>query len=149
MLPPRERLRHWREFRSSFNSHQTDEEQLISTSQYWCNWPEVSNCLDPDHPDTWPTPWEIVIEGFICPASSPYLMEQTLIMADSRWIPERLQLMYVDEKKISTMFMLLVVDTKYVLNYSRNELKYFDNIKENCIIQNKYTPSNHYRHRLI
>ena len=149
VLSPRERLRHWRDFRKTFNNKQTDEEQLLAVAQYWSEWPEVSHYIDPDYPKGWPTPWEIIVDGTVCPNTIPLMMEQTLLLADDRWIPERLELLYVDEKQISTMFMLLVVDAKYVLNYSRNELKYFDNIKKSCIILNKYTPSNHYRHRLI
>ena len=150
MLAPRDRLRHWRDFRKTLTERKTEEEQLVEVSNYWLDYAMMDQFLNPDDPKSWPTPWEIVNQGHVCPVGAPYMMEQTLIMSDEkRWKPERLELMYVDDKQISAMFMVLVVDAKYVLNYSRNELKYFDMVQKNCIIHNKYNPSNNCRHRLI
>ena len=147
-LSPKQRLKDWRDFRQTLTGNQTDHQQLLKTELYWSQWPYVSHLLDPDNPQTWPSPWEIVNQGTLCPISLPYMVEQTLLMSDDRWYPQRFELVYVDDRKICTMFMLLIVDAKYVANYSRNEIKDFDSIKQNCVIINEYTPSNHYRHQI-
>lgn len=148
-LPPDERIRDWREIRDSLISDQTDQEQLLLVLNYWQQFPTVSYFLNPDEPETWPSPWEIIYKGDLCNSSYAYMMEQTLLLGDSRWSPDRFQLLYIDDKEKSMATIILVVDDKYVLNYSQNEIINFDIIKKCCIIQHKYSRSLRHRHQLI
>ena len=68
-----------------------------------------------------------------------YLIEQTLLFADDRWTQDRFNLMYIRDRSLSAEFMILVVDTKYVVNYSLNEIVNYDNIKIKCDILQKYS----------
>jgi len=150
LLSPKERIRHWRDFRKTL-PEKSDREQLIATSQYCHRFPILLNhYLNPDRPQDWLTPWELLYIGDFCSVSIPFMMEQTLIMSnEEKWKPERFQLLYVDDTELSAMFMILVIDAKYVLNYSLNEIINFDKIQKNCIIQNKYTSSKNHKHTLL
>ena len=138
LLSPKERVRHWRDFRLSFTKDETDLEQVSKTVNYWQKFPILNHFLDIDFPNRWPTPWELIMGGDFCPLCLAYLMEQTLLMSDNRWTNDRLQLMYINDKANYTLLMILVIDNKYVINYSYNDVNNFDIIKETCIIQHTY-----------
>lgn len=139
LLSPTERVRHWREFRLSFNASETDKEQIVNTMKYWQQFPIMSNhLLDVDNPKTWSTKWELIMDGDLCPACLSYLIERTLLMSDSRWTTKRIQLMYIHDKSNSDMLMIVVIDNKYVINYIHDTIIDFDFIVEHCIILHKY-----------
>lgn len=138
LLSPKERVRHWRDFRLSFSKDETDLEQLAKTVNYWHQFPILNHFLDIDLPNRWLTPWELIMGGDFCSDCLAYLMEQTLLMSDDRWTNNRLQLMYISDKVNYTLLMILVIDNKYVINYSYNDVNNFDIIKETCIIQHTY-----------
>ena len=138
LLSPKERVRHWREHRLSYNKNQPDLEQIVKTYKYWQQFPLINHFLDVDDPKNWPTSWELIMGGNLCSACLAYLMEQTLSMSDIRWTEDRLNLMYVDNKSKSTLLMVLVIDNKYVVNYSHDSIINFDIIEKNCIIQQTY-----------
>lgn len=138
LLSPAERVRHWREFRLSFSEIETDMEQLVKTMKYWQRFPIMDHLLDVDFPKDWPTPWELIMDGNFCPTCLAYLMEQTLLMSDSRWVGDRLQLMYIHDRSNFVMLMILVIDNKYMINYTYDTIIDFDFIIENCIILHKY-----------
>jgi len=142
MLSPTERVRHWRNFRVTFTDEDTDEEQLLRVLQYWQKYPIINYFLDIDHPKNWPSVWEIIMGNDTCRSSLSYLMKQTLLLSDDRWTEDRLRLMLIDDRAKSTLLIILVIDTKYVVNYSHDEIINFDFIDENCIIQYKYEVKN-------
>ncbi len=149
LLSPKERVRHWREFRLSFDEEETDLEQVFKTIKYWQAFPIQVYFLDIDFPKKWPTPWELIMDGDFCPPSLAYMMEQTLLMSDSRWNKDRLQLMFVDDLDSSEMKMILVIDGKYVANYLLDDVINFDIIQINCIIQHKYKALARHKHKIV
>ncbi len=138
LLSPKERVRHWREFRLSFSESETDMEQLVKTMKYWQQFPILNHFLDVDFPNNWPTSWELIMGGDFCPACLSYLIEQTLLMSDPRWVKDRVQLIFVHDQSNSTMLMIVVIDNKYVINYIHDTVIDFDFVAENCIILHKY-----------
>ena len=149
LLSPKERVRHWREFRLSFTKKELDLEQIAKTMKYWQPYPTFGRWIDVDFPKTWPTPWELIMDGNICEFGITYLMEQTLLMSDDRWNKNRLQLMFVDDKDISEMKLVLVVDDKYVANFEYDNIIDFDIIQNTCIIQHKYRALARHKHKII
>lgn len=148
LLPPDERIRHWREFRLSLVEEETDEEQLLEVAKYWQQFPTSQFYLDVDRPKYWPSPWQVLFDGDCCKSTLAYMMEQTLLMSDDRW-KDRLSLVLIDDKLKSELFIILVADTKYVVNYSQNEIINFDFIVKNCIIQHEYKITTRHKHIII
>lgn len=140
LLSSEDRLRHWKDFRSTLDADSTDENHLLEVINYWNQYPINDRYIDPFEPEEWPTPWELIHDNDYCRSSLAYMMAQTLQMSsDNRWSPERLKLKYINDSEFGTDFIILVVDDKYVLNYDRNKIINFDIIKKKCIIRHEYT----------
>ena len=146
LLPPTERVRHWRELRFSLTKDQTDEEQLLTVAKYWQQFPISNYYIDVDRPKYWPTPWQVLFDSDYCKSTLAYLMEQTLLMSDDRWDTKRLRLILIDDKINSDLFIVLVADNKYVVNYSQDDIIDFDFIAKNCIIQYEYQAITQHKH---
>lgn len=146
LLPPTERVRHWRELRFSLTKDQTDEEQLLAVATYWQQFPVSMFYLDVDRPKYWPSVWQVLFDNDYCRSTLAYLMEQTLLMSDDRWNRTRLRLMLIDDRVNLEIFMILVADNKYVANYSQDSIINFDFIAKNCIIQNEYKVITRHKH---
>lgn len=137
MLPPRERVRDWREFRLTFSETETDKQQMEKTLCYWKEYPVLARYLDVDFPETWPTPWELLSEGQLCEAGICLMMHQTLILSDKRWTPDRVEMMFVDDRKKSDQFMVVVVDQKHVMHYSTQDILDLETM-QGVLVQNRY-----------
>lgn len=137
LLPPMDRVRDWRDFRQTFTSDESDLEQLTKTLAYWKQYPVLTRYLDIDFPDTWPTPWELLNEGQFCEAGIGLMMHQTLILSDDRWTPDRVELIFVDNREECYQFMAVVVDQQYVLHYSVDSIQDLKTMK-GVMIQNRY-----------
>lgn len=139
LLSTEERLRHWKTFRCSLDETLTDEEHLLATMKYWQQYPMVGRYIDPYDPARWPTPWELLHENQFCRSSLAYMMEQTLLKsADGRWDSDRLRLRYIDDKELSEEFIVLVIDTKYVINYDLEQIINFDKVSKVCHTKLEY-----------
>ena len=140
LLPSEDRLRHWKDFRTTLDASFTDEECLLKVMNYWNQYPTDIRYIDPYAPEEWPTPWELIHDNEFCRSSLAYMMLETLLMSnDNRWTDDRLRLKYINDSEFGDDFIILVVDDKYVLNYDRNKIINFDIIKKMCIIYHEYS----------
>jgi hypothetical protein len=137
LLPPRDRVRDWRKFRLTFDKSETDQQQIEKTLRYWKEYPIMPRYLDIDFPETWPTCWELLSEGQLCEAGICLMMHQTLILSDDRWTPDRVEMIFVDDRENSVQFMAVVVDQKYTMHYSTDEIEDLENM-EGAMVQNRY-----------
>ena len=64
-LKAEDRLRSWREFRTSIESLPI-EQALAQTAEFWARAPFVPYNLDPALPQAWPDPWTLVYENSYC-----------------------------------------------------------------------------------
>jgi hypothetical protein len=114
LLPPRERLADWKALRASLAALPEDE-QLRKVATYWAQAPVANFAYDPEHPETWPTAWEMIAEGDWCRASVAVGMEFTLRL--SGWPAERLKLVQIKDYDISDLLFVVEVDGRSYLNY--------------------------------
>lgn len=115
-LRKEERRREWQKFRNNeLSKNLSDKDHLQMVVDWWSKAPLSSRSIDPYDPDTWPSGWELVMNGDICEFSMALGMEQTLLLRDGRWTPERVQLWLIsDEENIK---LVVVIDNKWFLNY--------------------------------
>lgn len=114
LLGPRERLADWKQFRSSLAALSEDE-QLKKVVTYWSQAPVANFAYDPERPDTWMTPWEMISEGDWCRASVAIGMEFTLRLAG--WSQDRLRLVQIKDYDASDLLFVVEVDGTHYLNY--------------------------------
>ena len=135
LLPATQRILEWRKFRENI-SKLDETHQLKETCEFWANAPLQTYALDWDQAVNWPSAWQLIYEGNFDSIVVALLMEQTLILVG--WDPQRLQLIYLRNAKISDQMMILLVDGKWALNYSVHEVYDFSKIKDDCILLVKY-----------
>lgn len=122
-LSPDKRLLFWRDFRQSLNQHTDDLEILNLVNSFWQKWATVKITLDWDDPQQWPTAWELIHSGDLCKSSLAYMMHETLFLSDEdRWSLDRLRLMLIKDNDHEDMYMVLLVDNKFLLNYSLDQV---------------------------
>jgi|ERR1700691_1045997 len=129
-ITPTQRLISWRNFRKSV-FELSEYDQLSSVAKYWADVPLVMFSINWDRPNEWPSPWELIHEGNFDNTAIVYLMEQTLLLLG--WGRNRLELKFINDKKNNDQFMILIIDNKYVLNYSINKVIELQKIKNNFL----------------
>jgi len=135
LLDPSTRILEWRKFRLSLKD-KTEIEQLEAVAKFWSNAPLQTYSIDYDNPSSWPTPWELIHEGGLCRTAIAYLMEQTLLMAG--WSAERVQLNFIKDNELQDQMMVVMIDDKWVLNFSIGQVFNFDNHRDTSAVLLKY-----------
>lgn len=134
-LSPTQRILKWRELRASL-TNKDEFNQLLATAEFWADAPLQTFVLDWDQIEKWPTAWELLYEGNFDTNVVAILMEQTLVL--SGWDNARFKLMYIKDTKIEAQMMTLLVDDKWILNYSLREVFDYTRIKHHCLTYIKY-----------
>jgi hypothetical protein len=121
-LSVKDKIFHWRDLRESIESIENDLDVLSTVRTYWEKVAVVNYLLDYDHPETWPTPWELIHNGYFCHNSLAYMMYYTLYFSDDvRWA-NRIELKLVQDINNNEIVIVLFIDNRYLLNYSYNEI---------------------------
>ena len=116
-------LKEWRDLREIIKN-KTKIYKLKDVVNFWSKQGIVNYVLDYDKPETWPTVWELISEGFYDQTALSYLMAETLFLVDEN---PRLVLI----KIIKTNEILLVVSIDdYILNYSYNDIVHKQEINQ-------------------
>ncbi len=71
---------------------------------------------DPEAPETWPGPWEMISEGDWCPYSVAIGMEFTMRLAGIS--ADRMEILHIRDYDISCEMFVLKIDESLVMNYS-------------------------------
>lgn len=140
LMSPRERLVEWRRFRLSL-LNMSEYDQLVSIANLWGKCPRIQWVIDSDKTDQWPTPWQIINDGLYCNTTVAYMMEQSLILENNIW-DGRLVLAFINDTILNDNLMVLIVDKKYVLNYSVNEVVDFNKMTQHWLIKYCYKRKN-------
>lgn len=126
LLSKKDQLLKWKEFRDSIENL-SEYDQLEQTMKYWEKAPIITYAIDWN--STFPTPWEVIHEGYYDSNMIAYMMAQTLEMIG--WDKERIQMCYIKTKDNTFEGMILIIDNKFLINYSYNEILNIDDYKDN------------------
>lgn len=131
-----DRIKDWRNFRKSIENS-SENKQIKENVLYWSKMPTVNFVLNYNEFNKWPTPWDIVSEGYYDSIAIAYLMMETLILLG--WDKKRFSLNYIKPDESSDFIMVLIIDDKNVLNYSYNEVYNIKNYTyDRCIEKLQY-----------
>lgn len=144
-LEPSQRLEKWREFRKYLDTLSL-EEALQETADWWNRCPWAPFYLDEERPQTWPNPWDLIVENCFCDIAKAYGMACTIYLTEHN--PDvTLQLMR--ESQTGTSVCICVVDGKYVLNMNSGEVLNRLYITETLTLKHSYTAADLKLHTYI
>jgi len=129
-----ERLRLWKKLRNDIVSLPF-EDQLAEVSKFCATMPHGSRSIDYYSPEGWPTPWEIMFHGQFCVSSISLIIFHTLTMLNNEGHTIELHLV----KDNSRDYLLVVVDSQYVLNYEKNVVSKHSEIKDYFIVMQVFS----------
>jgi hypothetical protein len=125
--PVDKRIVLWRDLRKEL-SNLPQIDQLQQTANFFRSFPMGARSIDFYTPQTWPTPWEILIDSLFCKNTAALLIFHTLyvILADVE--REKLHLHLIDDNQ--DRYLVVVFDNKYVINYYHGDIATLEKIKK-------------------
>lgn len=115
LLSHHELLSEWKDFRKSLPDF-SETEQMHKVAVFWAQAPLMKFAYDPENPEEWGTPWEMIYGNMYDRSSLAIGMEFTLRL--SGWDASRFKLQYINDQDLSAMMMVLKIDDKVLLNYN-------------------------------
>jgi hypothetical protein len=114
-LKPEDRLRAWREFRSTLESLPL-ETALARTAEFWARAPFVPFNLDPEDNSNWPDPWTLLIENSYCDVAKCLGIVYTMSLSGHKKNLEVELRVYEDTKTHYGYNLAWFNQGKYILN---------------------------------
>jgi hypothetical protein len=114
-LKTEDRLRSWREFRSSIDKLSL-EEALNATAELWSHAPFTPYYLDIDNLDSWPDPWQLIDENVYCDVAKSLGIIYTMLLTEHRHNLDIELRVYKDVVARVEYNLSCFNDGKYILN---------------------------------
>lgn len=129
-------LKQWKKLREDLKTLNTND-KISKTVDFWSKAPTVNFVLNYNEYKKWPTPWDLIYDNFYDSIVIAYLMSQTLIFSG---IPETdHEFRYIKIGDEIDYCMILIIDKKYVLNYSYGTVIDIKDLKyKNCLLKLEY-----------
>jgi hypothetical protein len=124
----------WGDFRSDISGNELLT-QIEAIADYFKDVPIAARQLDYYTPETWPSPWEILHYGQMCPSSVSLLMAYTLLLNGQ----EDFKLLLIDDN--TDYYLVPLVEGRYILNYILGEVVDLDTIRNDIKVKHTYNPS--------
>ena len=136
-LESSERIVRWRDFRKTLNS-MPFEQAVRASAEFWQGCPFAPYYLDPDRPDLWPTPWELISENYYCDLAKSLGMLYTLYFTvHGLSLSPEIRVYYDPETKY-TYNLVLLCQGKYVLNFRDDDNVNIVSINKNLKLKRIY-----------
>ena len=139
-LQPNERLARWRDFRKHLNSLSTDQ-AIAETQQFWQSCPFIPYYLEPDRPETWPGPWQLLEENYYCDLAKVLGIVYTLYLSDHKAHIEFEIRTYYDLRARCYYNLAWLSSGKYVINLVDDEIVNNTSIDKSLILLYSYNSS--------
>lgn len=115
----------WKEFRDYLGTIEDDFVKFDKTMKYWQNAPFSKFVINWN--DKFPTPWEVINEGYYDSILIAFMIKQTLVFSGVK--EDRIKLCY--SRNADFEGMIVVIDNKHLINYSHDEILDYENYKNN------------------
>ena len=123
---PSDRLKIWRKIRQKDFASANDLVEEFSDIKI------LSRYLDYYTPKSWPTPFEIVSEGYLCQTGVTILLTATLI--NKNFITSNELIFPVISNNITGDSGIVLLDNNKVFNFMPGKIEEWDFVKENATI---------------
>ena len=119
-----DRLAAWREFRDYL---ETAEQPLQEVVDFWNRAPFVSKRLNPNTPDDWPNPWDLVLNSDLDDLAISLGMLYTIKLTQ-RFNNSKCEIHTIVSEDTSPRYFL-VIDNQHVLNFNYGEVNSLDAVE--------------------
>jgi hypothetical protein len=125
---PDERLSAWSEFRQSLNATEFPLQEL---AEFWCNAPYVpyNKNVDPFNEQSWPTPWEIIIENKYDDFTKALMMAWSLKLTD-KFKDSVIEIKTYTDLERHRQYNMVFIDNKDVVNYHDNAVVHAETVPD-------------------
>lgn len=135
---PEDRLRSWREFRTSLDLLPLDQ-ALAQTAEYWARAPFTPYNLDPDLPTQWPDPWTLIMENSYCDVAKCLGIVYTITLTAHRTELDIEFRQYEDPTNRHVYNLAWINQGKYILNMIDGEVVNNKQIDKTLKLKKQYT----------
>jgi len=137
-LLPNNRLSEWKSFRNQLNQV-TLPIAVRKTQEFWQSCPFTPFYLDPNNPNEWPDPWQLIIENYYCDLAKTLGIVYTLHLTDykDQIFPELRT--YFDPNTRHYYHIAYLCHGKYVLNLIEGEVVNKEHINQQLKLKRCYT----------
>ena len=126
------RLTKWQEFRNKLNSMEFGD-ALEKTAELWRTVPCRSFYLDPSEPDTWPDPWELLVDNYYCDVAKCLGIIYTIYFTNHSDKLDLAVRVYENSDPRGLHTVVWINDGDYILNWTDGEIVNKKQLNENKI----------------
>ena len=134
-LSAEDRLRSWRDFRKTLNTLPL-EDALRATIDFWHGCPFAPYYLDPEQPEKWPSPWELISENYYCDIAKSLGILYTIKFTQHN--PAVELRIYTDPKTRYSYNLVWIEQGKYVLNLISDQVVNKTHVEKSLKLKVKY-----------
>jgi hypothetical protein len=115
---------------------------VSAVAEFWQSCPYVAYYLDPDAPDQWPTPWELISENYYCDLAKSLGMLYTIYFTvHGKNLNPEIRV-YYDPDTEFTYNLPILAQGKYVINLVEAEIVNNTHIDQRLKLKYCYTKHN-------
>jgi hypothetical protein len=139
-LSTSDRLGYWKQFRTEIDS-MTLHEAIIATNELWQSCPFIPYYLEPDKPEEWPDPWQLITENYYCDIAKVLGIVYTLHLSKHSTLLTPEIRIYLDTKSRYSYHIAWLNEGKYIVNLSEDVIVNKEQIEnQNLKLKHCYTP---------
>jgi hypothetical protein len=129
-----DRLSSWAKFRSDL---QTSDDPLSEVCKFWNDAPFIpyNKNIDPYNPKSWPTPWDIIAHNKYDDFTKALMIGWTIKYSDL-YKNSTVELKTFLDKAKPAQYNVIIIDSKWVLNFLDREPVIVDNFLDNLFLEN-------------
>jgi hypothetical protein len=135
---PEDRLRSWREFRTTLESLPL-EQALAQTAEFWARAPFVPFNLEIANQDEWPDPWTLIEENVYCDIAKCLGIVYTITLTKHRTDLDIEFRAYYDPNTGYEYNLAWINQGKYILNMTDGEIVNNKQFDKTLKLKYKYT----------
>lgn len=133
-LPIDDRLSSWADHRAHLD---TSDSALMDTWQLWNSAPFIpyNNKIDPYHRQSWPSPWEIIVENKYDDFTKAVMIAWTLKLTN-KFKESKIEIKTFIDKQQSKQYNVVCVNDQWVINYNDLGPVRLEDMSDSLLLEN-------------
>lgn len=137
-LQTNERITRWKLLRQSLDSLDLST-AIHTTADFWSSCPFLPYYLNPENPNEWPDPWQLIEENYYCDLAKVLGIIYTLHLTHHGPILEPELRIYYNPKTKHMYHIAYFCQGKYVLNLTEDTIVNKEHINQELKLKHCYT----------